>query len=771
MSIKEKITSSGLAALIIFSVTLFMSASMMFAIQPMTGKMLLPLVGGTPAGWIVAMAFFQIMLLGGYLLAHVFSKLSARGHALGYITALGIGIVSLPLNLADHAGRISSTPMAQDIFILLTFALALPFIAISATSSTIQRLFTTTNHKSAADPYFLYVASNIGSFCGLLLYPTLIEPNFSLSAQSQYLTFFYLGLMTFALVCLLLSGKEKPRTDAVQTADAGTTTYRHYLEWMVLALVPSSLLLGVTFHITTDIMSIPMMWVLPLALYLLTFVIAFSKKPIIPLWLAQGLHPWVVFFTIILAGIYKIDWLHNWPGIFFYLSVFFVVTLSCHLQLAARRPLDGNSRHLTGFYLMMSAGGALGGIFNAFIVPVFSVRVIELPLMLVFSLLLLPAVKKKSLPAYFIIAAVAVCTAMMGYTPPQIMIAPETLPSVSMLIIIGFISIALVAQKYTDVFKTSTLAMVTAACLLLSQFMINANNIMHSSRNFYGTIRIFEKSITVENPHRPITAKAEEFKLRMLIHGTTTHGMQIMEPEEYRLIPTAYFSPQGPVGDIFNILQPKNVTVVGLGAGVMNCFNAPDRHFTFIEIDPDMVAAAQEYFTFLRDCKSASEPQIIVGDGRLEIGKMKDGTIDLLVIDAFSSDSIPTHLLTREAIEEYMHKLSADGVMVFHISNRYFDLEGLFTSLADTLGLQNRYIHNPYLQFPFMTASMWMVLAKPETNLELFSPEKLWQEMKPGKTPYWTDDYTNMMSVVRFNAPSQTFPENTGTKQCTPPQN
>lgn len=745
-----KSSASGLAALVIFSVTLFLSASMMFAIQPMTGKMLLPLVGGTPAGWIVAMAFFQIMLLGGYLLAHVFSKLSARGHAVGYLTALGIGLVSLPLSLTEHAGRIASTtPAPHDIFIVLTFALALPFIAISATSSTIQRLFTTTSHKSAADPYFLYVASNIGSFCGLLLYPTVIEPHLSLSAQSKYLTFFYIGLIGFALICLFLSGKEKKTAQHKEHINTAPTTYRHYLEWMLLALVPSSLLLGVTFHITTDIMSIPMMWVLPLALYLLTFVIAFSKKPVIPLWLAQGLHPWAVFFTIVLAGIYKLTWLNNWPGVFFYLIVFFIVTLSCHLQLAARRPLDANSRHLTGFYLMMSVGGALGGIFNAFIAPVFSVRVIELPLMLVASLLLLPAIRKNSIPCYFIIAVLLLCAGMMGYNPPQIRIEPEEMPGISMLLIIGLICIALIAQKYTDVFKTPTLMSLTAVALLLSQFMMSTSNIMYSSRNFYGTIRILEKTVTEKNPFKQ-DEPPQEFKLRMLVHGTTTHGLQILEPEEYKLTPTAYFSPQGPVGDLFKSFEPKNVTVVGLGAGVMNCFNAPDRHFTFIEIDPDMVTAAQEYFTFLTDCKSASEPKIIVGDGRIEIGRMPDASIDLLVIDAFSSDSIPTHLLTREALEEYLQKLTPDGVMVFHVSNRYFKLDGLFASLAETLGLQNKYVHNPYLYYPLMTPSVWIALAKPHVNLDKLPAEKRWQNVKPGKTPYWTDDYTNMMSVVSF---------------------
>lgn len=745
--------ASGLSALIVFSLTLFLSASMMFAIQPMTGKMLLPLVGGTPAGWIVAMAFFQIMLLGGYLIAHLFSKLSARQHAIAYIVLLGIGFFSMPITLSRHAEGIAATPMAHDIFMLLTFALALPFMAISATSSTIQRLFTTTNHKSAADPYFLYVASNIGSFSGLLLYPLLIEPNLTLSAQSQYLTYFYIGLIGFAAICLALSGKKESVQAAPQDSEnTASLGWRAYAEWMALALVPSSLLLGVTFHITTDIMSVPMIWVLPLSLYLLTFVIAFSKKPIISLHLVQALHPWAVFIAITLTGIYKLSWLENWPAIFFYLTIFFVVTLSCHLQLAARRPLESNSRHLTGFYLMMSLGGALGGILNAFLMPLLSVRVIELSLMLVLSLLLHPAIKLRSYPSYFIIITLCICASMMGHTPPQLKIDPATLPNLTILVALGFALVAFIAQRYTDVFKLPTLMAITASVLLLSQFMINASDILHSSRNFYGTIRIVEKTVKAKDPQKPEETSPEDVRIRIVVHGTTMHGMQIMEPIKYQLRPTAYFSPTGPVGDIFTLANPKNVTVVGLGAGVMNCFSAPDRHFSFIEIDPDMVEAAKTYFTFLSDCKSASEPKIIIGDGRIEVGRMEDESIDLLILDAFSSDSIPMHLLTREAIEGYLRKLSPNGIIVFHISNRFFNLEGLFTSLAESLNLQNRFTLNPQMNFPYVTPSIWMVLAKSETDLSYLTREKNWQERRSGKTRYWTDDYTNMMSIIQFKS-------------------
>lgn len=743
------------AALIVFSLTLFLSASLMFAIQPMTGKMLLPIVGGTPAGWIVAMAFFQIMLLVGYLAAHLLAKLPARLHAMTYIGLLCIGLVSMPVILAPYAQKLNVTPDAGGIFIILTFALALPFVAVSATSSTIQRLFTTTGHKSAHDPYFLYVASNIGSFSGLLLYPLVFEPSLALSEQTRYVTWFYCGLIALAAICLALSGKETKAEPQNAAAPAVPVTGAQYMQWMLLAFVPSSLLLGVTFYITTDIMSVPMMWVLPLALYLLTFVIAFSRKSIIPLWLVQALHPWAVIAVILFASIYKLKWLASWNGVFFYLGIFFIVALSCHLRLAALRPLDENRKHLTGFYLMMSVGGALGGIFNAFIVPAFAVRMMELPLILVFSLLLHPAIQKKGLAAGLICLICLISALTMGQTLPQFLVPKDALANLTIIVLMLITAIAFIAQRFVDVFKMPTLLGLTALLFLLSQFMTDAADIQHSSRNFYGTIRVFERMITIDNPlaSNKEQMESKDYKVRFIVHGTTTHGLQILEPPEYRNTPTLYFSPRGPLGDAFEMKKPKQVAVIGLGAGVINCYNAPDRHFTFIEIDPDMVTTAENYFTFLSDCKSAAPPKIIVGDGRLELARMEDRNLDMIIVDAFSSDSIPTHLLTKEAIDEYMKKLKPDGILVLHLSNRFFYLESLFAAYADAFGLQNRFSFFPYDDRPFTTPSRWMVLAGKEADLSKLTKEKHWQELDGKNTTYWTDDYTNIMSVIHLTPP------------------
>lgn len=751
--IEQKSSLTHQAALAVFSFTLFLSASLMFALQPMAGKMLLPMVGGTPAGWIVAMAFFQIMLLVGYLAAHLLAKMSPRLHAASYIALLCGGIAFMPIMLSQYADRLSATPGAGDIFILLTFAVAVPFVAISATSSTIQRLFTTTGHKSSSDPYFLYVASNIGSFSGLLLYPLIIEQSLSLSAQSHYFTWFYCALIVLGVACLLCAGQEPVTEKTAETAVAPAST-QDYLRWTMLSFVPSSLLLGVTYYITTDIMSVPMMWVLPLSLYLLTFILAFSRKNIIPQSFVQALHPWAVLLTIAAAGIYKLKWLTNWNGVFFYLAVFFIVTLSCHLRLASLRPLDENRKHLTGFYLMMSVGGALGGIFNAFIIPNFAVRTTELSLMLVFSLLLHPAIKITKPAGLFILACSVVSFAMLRYTPPQMLVPPEALPNLTILALLVLAAGAFALQKFFDIFKLPTLMSFAAALFILSQFMLNASDILHSSRNFYGTIRVFEKEELIKK--HADEKEGTVFKTRYITHGTTIHGIQILEPEKYRNSPTQYFSKLGPLGEIFSALNPKQVAVIGLGAGIINCMNAPDRHFTFIEIDPDMVKAAETYFTFLSECKSASPPKIIVGDGRLELARMKDAKFDLIIMDAFSSDSIPTHLLTKEALDDYMSRLAPGGAIVFHISNRFFYLEKLLSKLADAADMQNRFKLSTLNEKPLVMPSRWMLLAPKESDLSYFNKERDWMNLEPIADIYWTDDYSNLMSVARLTPPDIT---------------
>ncbi|TAL39831.1 MAG: hypothetical protein EPN97_01665 [Alphaproteobacteria bacterium] len=717
----------------VFSFTLFLSASLMFAVQPMAGKMLLPLVGGTPAGWVVAMAFFQVMLLAGYLMAHAFSGVPAQRHGMLYVLALLAGAVFLPVSLAGHEG-FDSIAGPGRIFLLLTQALAVPFIALSATSSTLQRLFTTTRHGSSDDPYFLYVASNLGSFAGLLLYPALIEPLLTLDQQSRCLAGGYVLLIALAGVCLALSGESSQQKTAAKSG--GKLSWKRQLEWMALAFLPSSLLMAVTTYITSDIISAPLIWVLPLALYLLTFVIAFSKKPAVSLRLMEALHPYIICIGILFVSLIRADWLFSWIGVLFYLVIFAGIALVCHLRLASLRPLD-DSRHLTAFYLMMSIGGALGGVLNAFIIPNVFDRLIEFPLLLLVSFMLHKDFKPSSGTGIAIIA-LAVLSILLVNTPPM-SLGTDTMHARVLLFRILIVAVPCALFLFRRSLRPAYLALGALGVFMISQFVIGDQSEILSIRNFFGTVRLYDTARMVDD---------KELTIRTMRHGSTTHGMQMLGDTRLEKTQTAYFTQQGPLGDVFSALKPRKVAVLGLGAGVTNCYTAPDREFTFLEIDPAVVDVAQNKFAFLSKCVSKRPPTIIVGDGRLEFAKLKE-KFDLLIIDVFTSDTIPTHIVTREALKTYFEHISPGGILAMNISNRYFELWSVIATTASTLGLSAEMKADLSPGRPFYSSpSLWLVLSKdPPPPLA----KRGWRPVRPSETLRpWTDNYTNLMAALSF---------------------
>lgn len=724
----------------VFSLTLFLSAALMFGLQPMIGKMLLPLVGGTPAGWIVAMAFFQFMLLVGYFLAHVLARFSPVRHALLFILLLAAGIVFLPPRL-PAALNIDGAPGALDIFLLLGMTVALPFVAMSATSSTLQRLFTTTSHGRASDPYFLYAASNLGSFAGLLLYPFVAEPLLPLSLQSQGWMYAYLLLIVCAVACLLHAGKtgavqpaavENPATPAPPFTPPLAPWTR--TKWMLLAFVPSSLLLGVTTHITTDIFSAPLMWVLPLALYLLTFVVAFGRREIISLHAAAALQPIAVTVTIGVMFLCRATpAMVSWYAVFLHLAAFGVVALMCHLYLAKLRPV-AHPQHLTTFYLMLAVGGALGGMLNAFIVPVILDSLVEYPAILLLSLLANPRLYSKPLgtPLKKMIGLAIVLIVAVGIVDMQPASQTQKYDQL-ILVLTGIIvcgAVFLSVNPRAAFF--SGLAM-----LLVSQFLI-PQNIIFQDRNFYGHIRVADSGTKINGTR---------YTERVVRHGSTKHGSQILQ-SPFREKMTTYYTTNSPPSEFIGMYNPKNIAVVGLGAGTLNCYSTPQNAFTFIDIDASMVEVAQKYFTYLEQCKASRPPRLIVGDGRLELTRMKGEIFDLILLDAFSSDAIPVHLLTTDAIRAYLDRMSPEGIIAFHVSNRYFNLVPVLAKNADMLGLQAYAKLRVPPSFSLESASLWVVMARRDMNLValmdmgwLAVPAE--KDVKP-----WTDDDNNLMSAL-----------------------
>jgi hypothetical protein len=722
----------GAAALAVFSFSLALSATLMFAVQPMAGKMLLPLVGGTPAGWIVAMAFFQVMLLGGYLVAHLLSALPPRPHGFCYILGLLAGAAFLPLSLSRGADA-ASVPGAAQVFGMLTLGLGVPFVALSATSSTLQRLFTTTDHRSSGDPYFLYVASNLGSFAGLLLYPLAIEPLMGLDAQARWFTAGYAALIGSAAICLAVArkGGKAARTGAIFALPG-----RRELEWLALAFIPACLLMSVTTYITTDIISAPLIWILPLGLYLVTFIIAFSKKPAVPLKTAEALHPYAVFLGIIGIAIFGGTFLATWNGVAFHLVIFFVIALVCHLRLAGLRPLDG-SRDLTRFYLMMSLGGALAGLLNAFIFPNVFNSLIELPLTLLASFTLHRDFRAKSAPGKALMAVLLAILLLANLPSPNLGIDGAQGRYVLFMALLGAVPFLLLV--YRKAFRPMNLALAAGAIFMISHFLFLQQNQILSARNFFGTIRVFDTAVSLNG---------KDETLRIMRHGSTLHGKQIVGGMLSRT-PTAYYTREGPLGDIFRGFKPKKVAVMGLGAGATNCYAAPDREFTFFEIDPAVVKMAQEQFTFLRDCVSKKPPRILVGDGRLELAAL-DEKFDLIVIDVFTSDSIPTHIITEEAFRLYAERLAPRGVLAVHVSNRFFRLWDVVAATAGTQGFVTALRAHLSDDIPiYGSKSAWLAIMQPGVKGDL--GKRGWLKVvPPPQTRRWTDNYTNLLETISW---------------------
>lgn len=717
--------------LLTFALSLFLSAFLMFLLQPMTGKMLLPLVGGTPAGWIVAMAFFQTALLGGYFLAHFLSRLSVHKHALAYLTLLIIGLFFLPASLKNASVLNDSAQTAQGIFLLLSVTIAIPFTALAATSSTLQRLFMTAGHHTSHDPYYLYGASNLGSFAGLIAYPLAVEPFFTLSDQAQNWLYGYILLIFCGILSLIFTLKNSAKTTAapLQAEAPAPVTSRQRLLWIALAFVPSSLMLGVTTHITTDIFSAPMVWVIPLGLYLLTFVIAFGRRQLIPLRLISKIHPPVVAmafaFMMILAGMARF----SWQAMAWHLLAFTVTALMCHLRLAQSRPL-GNDRALTEFYLLIAVGGALGGLLNAFIAPMLFNTLAEYPVILLASCALNPDFRKKISNRY-VLLYLAGCALMLVYG----------------VIYKGGFSTAFVQNTFLAAifimvaFHPRATIIACIALFTLTTLVLDTDKTLLRERNFFGVIKVYDTVNTEISP---------PLNIRFMKHGTTVHGLQVRMPE-FETKPTSYFTEKGPIGDIFRYYAPKDIAVMGLGAGTLNCYATPERAFTFLEIDPAIVNVAKSYFTFISKCKGRTEPRIIVGDGRLELGKLKDEKFNLIILDAFSSDMVPTHLLTREAMQLYAQHLHPGGLMLFNISNRFFDLETVIAGTARSLDLHSRYILDAAVTEPYAYISKWIVVSADE-NILLPLEAVGWAKVDTMHTMLrpWTDDHTDFLHAMAF---------------------
>jgi hypothetical protein len=734
--------------LLVFAVSLFLSASLMFAVQPMVGKMLLPLAGGTPASWIVAMAFFQIALLMGYMLAWMMSRFHIRTHTLLLVGLLGLGFIFLPVRIADYASILETGGIAPGtIFTVLLFAIGLPFTALSTVSSTLQRLFTATSHKDAQDPYFLYAASNAGSLIGLLSYPLLIEPLFALQDQSAYWQILYGGLIVMCLVCLGFTNRKEEKTaekkvEAAAKADDEEITWHQRTTWLMLAFFPSSLLMGTTMHITMDVVSAPLLWVLPLGIYLVTHIMAFSRKKIIARETLYSSHAIAVCAIVLLSV--KFPELQlitaSWNGVIVSLVSFFLIALGLHTYLAENRP---HNKHLTQFYFFLALGGALGGSFNAFLSPVIFNDILEYPLVAIASCAMNPYFRTKvanSDMTFFTIGLALMFLYVAGLH-------------------FDFFNFSLASQEGGSLFQVYFLVMAftlmvnvhaklglyVSAVLFFVMLNITATGqrILTLERNFFGVMQVADIMTPVNGPDE------EPKPVRFFMHGTTLHGLQKLDVDLKTSPITSYY---GPLMTAIDAYKPAHVGLIGLGAGTIRCYHAPERHYTIYEIDPAVVDIANKYFDYLKDCGDEKDV-IVVGDGRLEMEKRQDDKYDMMILDAFSSDSIPVHLITEEAFALYKNRLTENGVIALHISNRYLDLKYAIAATAAKTGMTATFIHQMQVTDPLQVFSIWVILTPPQLDLSPLFNEG-WMMMPPEdfKTDAWTDEHSNILSVLsRYN--------------------
>jgi len=743
--------------LVVYVLTMFGSATLLFLIQPMFARMVLPLLGGSPAVWNTAVVFYQTLLLAGYAYAHwTTARFGIRRQSILHLIILFSTLLVLPITVPSNWVPPTDTSPIPWLLALLFTAVGLPFFVVSASSPLIQTWFAHTKHQTAQDPYFLYAASNVGSMIGLLSYPLFLEQRLRLRDQSWLWAGGYVIYLGLFLGCTFFVWRATKVPETQETASKADLkpllssepeiSFWRRFRWLLWATVPSSLMLSVTSYLSTDIASIPLFWIIPLTLYLLTFVLVFARKTIIPHLMMVRIFPVMLILLLIVINAQATR--PMWLLFPIHLMTFFVVTMACHGALANDRP---SAQALTEFYLWVSLGGALGGIFNALVAPLIFKTILEYPLIMIVAAFLPLRAEEISQIAQ---------TRKLGWRSLGLRL-DLGLPLLLGLLMLGIIQGVQMINMGLSSLKIALLFGLPAfICFSFARrplrfglgvtVMVFASmfyggdqgQILYTGRSFFGVLRVYQDQAA---------------RYHTLTHGTTLHGMQSIVPGEERKSLSYYYA-TGPIGQFFATFSgpeaKQKIAVVGLGVGSLTCYSQPGQKWTFYEIDPavEQVARDPRYFTFLRDCGPTAK--VILGDARLSLEKVPSQAYDLLILDAYSSDSIPVHLITREALALYRAKLTPNGLLVFHISNHYLDLKPVLANLAQDAGLvcfvRDDILINPKEGAEGKFASQWAVMAHNVADLRGLAQDKRWQELKgQASNPLWTDDFASILSVFR----------------------
>ncbi|HJR59045.1 MAG TPA: fused MFS/spermidine synthase [Vicinamibacterales bacterium] len=710
----------------------------MFVIQPLFAKMALPHLGGSPAVWNTCVLFFQAVLLLAYLYAHLTVQwLGARGQAISHVALLLLPLFVLPIAVPPGGPPEGEGP-TWWLLRMMTVRIGLPFFLVATMAPLVQRWFATLPLRSAADPYFLYAASNMGSMLALLAFPFFLEPAYGVRLQARGWVAGYGLLIALAAICAATAWRYGGSLGQVPggAADRVPLTAWQRGWWVLLSFVPSSLMLGVTTHISTDLAAVPLLWIIPLSLYLATFILAFSTRQWVPDRLLARTFP-----LFALAAVASIVLRIGSPYlILLHLAAFFTCALVCHRRLARSRP---PAAHLTEFYLWLSVGGVLGGIFNTLVAPHIFNGIYEYPLVLALGCLLRPHTVAKTRPEPWSLFAVtsvtplAVCVGLWGFGASPAGASLRNIIVIALIVIGGFWAFAGRRAPFNAL-------ILGIALLVLGGFGGLPGNTLFADRSFFGVLKV------IAGPQPGY---------HVLQHGTTLHGRQ-----DTRVAgscePLSYYHRNGPVGQLFAEAgaQFRNIAVVGLGTGALACYPTGSQRMTFFEIDPMVVRIASDprLFTYLQN--SAGHLDVVVGDGRKMLELAPPGSFDLIVVDAFSSDSVPVHLMTREALEVYVSRLRPAGVIGFHISNRYLDLEGVLGATVAAAGLDamvNRDVAIPDVEKNGgRSPSHWVLIWAQEPVLSAMRSRPGWSALKDdSRSAAWTDDYSNIVDALIAGRP------------------
>lgn len=733
-----------------FTISL-LSAFLLFLVQPMAAKAVLPVLGGAPFVWNGCMLFFQTLLLGGYLYSHeVIKRLPTQKQIKLHLGVLVAALLLFPSSF--HGSGVVDAAMHPLLWLMATLivSIAAPFFALSATAPMIQGWFSQSGHSRASNPYFLYAASNMGSFGSLLAYLIWVEPNFTRAEQLTLLHWLFAGLVLLFVVAgvKLYQSPVTQRAASAQRTHAEPVTRRQVLRWLALSFVPSSLLYGVTQYITTDVASMPLLWVIPLALYLLTFVLVFADRPI-GLYTCRWLHV-PAAAAIILT---YMSWLeYDYWLMLAHMVVFFIVVMACHGYLSQSRPA---ASQLTNFYLWVSFGGVLGGAFNTFIAPHVFDDITEYPLMIFLSVVVCTpfaefkgvALKVKTYaPAAAVIVVsilfyIILCNTdwlgqAFGHNSGAMRDGVwEVIYEMWRMVIVAMLCFGV--QRLKLVNTAVFLALLVGAQLLCSLY--NNANWLFDERNIFGVNRVFYKASNNANYFR---------------HGTTDHGLQSLD-EAYRLNPVSYYPP---LKDIFDALNEDKRTkgqpigLMGLGVGTIACYGKPGQKIDIFEIDPLVLKLATDtrFFTYMRDCPP--EKNVEIGDARISISKRPSEYYSLIIADAFTSDAVPVHLMTLEAVQMYLDRVVEGGAVAIHITNRHLGLKPVVSSIARELGAHAYYReYDPGDDEPLGDYAEWTVVTRdPKLFSRLRSLNPEWVELTAYDPQYlWRDDFSNILNVIR----------------------